>query len=99
MQNPPRPFASVPIQNQTHRKHSPGYESIRGSDRAHCIYTVPKLKLKSCNRQGETMSTVLQLQKLVPAVGPGEVSMVFVSTYSSICPTNSPQDGGQFEME
>lgn len=46
------------------------------------------------------MSNVLQLQKLVPAAEQGEVSLVFVSTYSSICPTNGmPEDGAHFEME
>lgn len=45
------------------------------------------------------MSTVLQLQKLVPA-GQGEESLPFVSTYSSICPTNgAPENGTHFEMQ
>jgi len=46
------------------------------------------------------MSTVLQLQKLVPMAGQDEMNAVLVSTYSSICPTNGVAgEGTLFEME
>jgi hypothetical protein len=44
------------------------------------------------------MNTVLQLQKLNPIAG--EINILFVSTYSNICPTTGlPGAAGQFEME
>jgi hypothetical protein len=57
------------------------------------------MELNPATEKEEIMSPILQLQKLVPATGRGEASLVFASTYSSICPTNSPAEDGQFEME
>jgi hypothetical protein len=45
------------------------------------------------------MNTVLQLQKLMPMASP-EISVLFISTYSNICPTTSlPGEAGKFEMQ
>ena len=46
------------------------------------------------------MNTVLQLQKLMPTASTGEISVLFISTYSNICPTTSlPGEAGKFEMQ
>lgn len=56
----------------------------------------------SCNseRNKKTMNSVLQLQKLMPTASAGEISVLFISTYSNICPTTSlPGEAGKFEMQ
>ena len=45
------------------------------------------------------MNSVLQLQKLMPT-STGEIGVLFVSTYSNICPTTGlPGEAGKFEMQ
>jgi len=58
--------------------------------------SVFKFKLPS---KGKKMNSVLQLQKLMPT-STGEIGVLFVSTYSNICPTTSlPGEAGKFEMQ
>jgi hypothetical protein len=51
-------------------------------------------------RNEKNMNTVLQLQKLMPTASTGEISVLFISTYSNICPTTGlPGEAGKFEMQ
>jgi hypothetical protein len=66
-----------------------------------CICKGCRFSKIKCNlERNEDMNTVLQLQKLMPTASTGEMSILFVSTYSNICPTTGlPGEGGQFEMQ
>lgn len=46
------------------------------------------------------MNTILQLQKLTPMANREQMSVMFISTYSNICPTtNLTAETNSFEMQ
>jgi len=55
--------------------------------------------LKNFERNEKNMNTVLQLQKLMPTASTGEISALFISTYSNICPTTGMPGEAGFEMQ